>query len=449
MTTSMSIKRQQSLKKLCQFLICLLPVSHGWIQPIARRTTRISSRSLQRLRSSDSSDGQMKDMEGKTIYQRVFYMLDPIEPTISDSNKSVVVEERVRFQPDSDPVRQSQGYIQPVGFRTLILRDGNVQDGEIGKAFVSLNVHDGSDTHGGAGMDSTMDSAIAMLLYLASNPALLQGKVLEMSSGVGISSLLGCLGAGFVSKGGATDADAANRDTPDDDILSIPSGSPWLPEDLESLTLTDPDEMNLNMVMENAKSLWIESSKLYLDRLDWSVRDVKPFGVTAAASEPFRDNNGNNNKEYRNILAGDVAYTFPEAKLLARAVAYRLQPSYSFVGSSTPAPRFVHLYPDGSDENVYLRRFLERGYRMNVSQDYLKMEKIQFAFQMLPQDEPESSLDDVVLNVQERKAYEYSVLVAEHSVDYGGAGMGEYFFPIETGLFESEQGMMERDWESN
>ena len=297
---------------------------------------------------SESTSNQLgKDVQGKTIYQRVFYYLDP-ESTV-DICDSVVVEERVRFEPDADPTRQQEGYIQPIGPRTLILRDGSqVQNGIVGKAFVTLDVHDHRDgikIHSGAGFDSAMDASIAMVLYLASNPTLLQGRVMELSSNLGVSGLLGSLGAGFVVKGGVG---AAELLQPPDDILSIPSGSPWLPESLESLTLTDPDDERLYYIMENAKNLGVSAEKIFLDRFDWSVRDTRPTGSARSA------------KDYRTIIAGDVAYSFPEAKMLARAVAYRLEPSYSYVGSAVTAPRFVHIYPDGSDENVYLRRFLER-----------------------------------------------------------------------------------------
>jgi hypothetical protein len=87
---------------------------------------------------------------------------------------------------------------------------------------------------------------------------------------------------------------------------------------------------------------------------------------------------------------------------------------------------------------------------MNVFPGYLAMEKISFAYQLLPIGEPEASLDGLVLKEQERKEIEYIAMVAEHSVDYGGAGTAEYFFPIETGQFESSAGPgMETDWESN
>ena len=337
------------LLSLCSLLATVLPQVHCWSPPqIVSTQNRMRTHApIVRLlaESSDRSEStNTLDTHGKTIYQRVFYYLDP-ESTV-DIADSVVVEERVRFEPDADPERQSQGYIQPIGPRTLILRDGSqIQDGVFGKAFVTLDVHehrDGIKIHSGAGLDTAMDASIAMVLYLASSPTLFQGRVMELSSNLGVSGLLGSLGAGFVLKGGVGAAESLQ---PPDDILSIPSGSPWLPDSLESLTLTDPDDERLYYIMENAKNLGVSANKVFLDKLDWSVRDARPSGSA---------------KDYRTIIAGDVAYSFPEAKMLARAVAYRLEPSYSHVGSAAVAPRFVHIYPDGSDQNVYLRRFLER-----------------------------------------------------------------------------------------
>lgn len=78
------------------------------------------------------------------------------------------------------------------------------------------------------------------------------------------------------------------------------------------------------------------------------------------------------------------------------------------------------------------------------------MEKVFFANQILPHGEPESSLEAMQLSPERRKEVDFSTLVAEHSLDYGGPGTGELFFPIETGEFEAPgaSGFMERDWDT-
>ena len=74
---------------------------------------------------------------------------------------------------------------------------------------------------------------------------------------------------------------------------------------------------------------------------------------------------------------------------------------------------------------------------MTVRTNYVNMERLQFYFQALPQDAPESDLDDLEqLEVQEDSSKDYQSLTAIHHPDYAGDGSGEYFFPLETGAYE-------------
>jgi len=145
-------------------------------------------------------------------------------------------------------------------------------------------------------------------------------------------------------------------------------------------------------------------------------------------------------KEYHTIVASDVAFSFPEAKELARTVANRLEPSYPYLTNRKPRPRFVYVSPDNREETPHLQRLLEKGYRMNVSPGYLKLEKLTFVFQSLPNSEPESKLDDLDLELQQFKETTYESLVADHSTDYAGEGSGELFFPMENGAYDSSSG---------
>lgn len=87
---------------------------------------------------------------------------------------------------------------------------------------------------------------------------------------------------------------------------------------------------------------------------------------------------------------------------------------------------------------------------MSVAQGYLLIEKLTFDFQMLPSGEPESTLDKIPLELKETTEMSYISLTAEHSVDYGGEGTGEYFFPMETGQYDdgSARSTMERKWDT-
>jgi hypothetical protein len=88
---------------------------------------------------------------------------------------------------------------------------------------------------------------------------------------------------------------------------------------------------------------------------------------------------------------------------------------------------------------------------MSVAQGYIEMEQLLFHFQALPQGEPESALDKIPLQLSKVKTHGYVTMSAEHSVDYGGEGSGEYFFPMETGQYyenKCDQRLMERDWDT-
>ena len=194
------------------------------------------------------------------------------------------------------------------------------------------------------------------------------------------------------------------------------------PKDLDMLVLSDDDTERLNTAFHNVKRSGAPASRIDLQVIDWRVRSVRPRG---AAVTPL--------KEYRTIVASDVAFTYPEAKGLARAVANRLLPN---TYATPPLPTFVHVCPDDRDDVSYLRRILEQGYRMAVQTHYLKVEKLLFQLQKLPVGEPEEKLDDLELELRDFKEVNFQSLTAQHHPDYAGEGSGELFFPIETGEYE-------------
>jgi hypothetical protein len=396
--------------------------------------TRTSVAAALRLSSSptptDQNDNSISQWQGKDIYQRVFYRFSPGSDV--SIPQALVVEERCRFV--ADPNRPD--YIIPIGPRTLILRDGQVEDGEIGDDFFTMQCQTAegvAKTHNGAGNDSNVQASIACALYLAANPELCRGRVLEIACQSGLASLLGCIAAGYTLRRSSGSSDTQDDD-PDDDILTISNKKDALfPTELDVLVLTDVAESDLAATaLANLKAAGVSGKKVALNLLDWRVRGVPaPRGQRRTIDE------------YRTIVGSDFSFSYPETKELARTVANRLLPTAPFLYASaatTPLPRFVYVCPDGRDDVPYLRRMLEKGYRMTTSMHYLKVEKLTFAFQKLLAGEPETALDDLELELQDFREIKYESLVAQHHFDYKGEGSGELFFPIETGEYEATGG---------
>ena len=394
---------------------------HSWLVT-PHRTVLVQSRPTTSTTTSlaSSPEGGTTDITGKDIYQRVFYRLSPFSEV--DNHNAIVVEERVRFKPDAE---KGEGYLKPVGKRTLIIRDGNVEEGEIGDELFELSIKESTQegaTHAGAGRDFALEAQIATILFLASNPTrYLEGNVLEVGCNTGIAGLLGSIGAGALKlhdKDGAPAAESA----PADDILTIPKGTS-LSAGLKSLTLSDDDSEILAVAAANIKNSNVPANKVSVEEINWRKRSL----------------NRRSPKVYHTIIASDLNYNFLEAKELAHTVAHRLEAlSYweSVKGDSKSPPSFVHVCPDDREELSNFMRFLTKGYRMNVYTGYLKVEKIIFVYQLLPESEPEEKLDDLEIEVQEVKERVYQSMTVQHHPDYAD-GAGEYFFPMETGEYDS------------
>ena len=386
------------------------------------QTTTTSTKTALAAESSSS----IPDISGKDIYQRAFYRLSSYSEV--DDYDAIIVEERVRFKPDK---AKGEGSLKPVGPRTLILRDGKVEDGEIGDEFFEINVkeslHVGA-THFGAGRDSAVEATIATILFLAANPKYIEGQVLELGCRTGLAGLLGAIGAKALQAGGDAKKGSPTPDAEDasgEDILTIPKGT-TLTDELKVLTLTDEEVDSLELALANAQHSGVHSSQLNVEELKWRTRSL----------------NRASPKVFHTIIASDLNYNYLEAKELAHTVAHRLEAFSSWQinkGESKSPPTFVHVCPDAREDVSYLHKFLDQGYRMNVHSGYVKLEKLLFAFQMLPESEPEGKLDDLELEVQESKEIVYQSLTAEHHPDYAD-GAGEYFFPMETGEYDTASG---------
>jgi hypothetical protein len=418
-------------------------------------TTKTDSkaRTLIRLFSSssdsDNSNAASADpsTSGQTLYQRIFYMFTPGSDV--ERHNGLVLEERIRFRtvaassapaPAAASAVWDERNVVPYGHRTLIWRDGNVEDGEIGDAWFEMDVHSHADRnkmhHDGSIGGKHLESQVATALYLAHCPSLVErGKALQVACDDGLAGLLGAIGAGLLLRKPHSEGAQPARNDTDASILTVPTHEDLLPPDLEVLLLTDSDDGNLDRVGDHIHNAGINDKKIVVSKLDWT--DRIPYRPGMLQREDFAA-----------IVASDVVVTYPEAKELARTVAHRLEPSYPYLTArasppdiggppgSAPFPRFVHVCPEDRPDLSYLHRLLEKGYKMNVGTGYLKLDKLVFKYQALPSSAPEAALDDLELELAHEAQSTYLSLVAHHHLDYAGEGSGEWFFPMETGEYD-------------
>mmetsp|Transcript_22867 Transcript_22867/g.64752 ORF Transcript_22867/g.64752 Transcript_22867/m.64752 type:complete len:513 (-) Transcript_22867:660-2198(-) len=466
---------------------CTITCAEGWAMLPSNRNRLFSMHPLSplktasALRESKQEDAEaLPDFSGKTLFQRTFYRLTS-SAKVAQPN-SIVVEERLRFQADS--VDKSKA--RPMGGVTYILREGTDED-EITDEIFRL------DVQGMIGGSSTSQSMIATILFLASNPQICQGTMLQLAAGdSGVAaSILGCIGAGYAADKEGYKAkkklrkqrreDAANAE---DDPLLHAKPDDMLPPSLARLILSDESSSGLQKAYEVVKSASLSPGKVTIQELLWSRRP-------GMMGSPSMRNGPNMNGAYRTIVGCDMPYSFPSAKELARCVAHGLLPSDLVaqaqvesgskrttganpssgggggflgmgddVGTDTapstatadlevdidPAvpPAFVHIAAEStimsSEDAIYLRQFLEQGYRMTVSTNYFKMERLSFHYQTLETIAPtladEAKLDDMELELVDEGTPSYQSLIAIHHPDYAGDGSGELFFPIENGSYK-------------
>jgi SAM-dependent methyltransferase len=333
---------------------------------------------------------EIPDLSGKVVYQRVRHALSPQSDVLF--HDALTIEERIRFLPDPD----RDGYLLPIGRRTLILLDKNA------KELYRMNVHERKSTHNG--FDRDLDSTITMILYLASNPKVLKGRVLELESQLGIGGLLGA-----IALSGVLGQDVEGKPEDDDILPNKEKFHVHLPPNVEKLTLTDANAEMLNLAFLNVKKSGLAPHEVVLQELDWTkhpkISDDTRFDV---------------------ILGCDLLFSYPTAKELARTAAWMLGPEGTF----------LHICPDNREDLSYLRRFLEKGYRMTATPGYLKLQTHEYKFQLLDEDEEETKLDSLELVEQSVRESTFESLLAFHHPDYDGIN-GEYFFPMETGAYDA------------
>eukprot|EP00536_Pseudo-nitzschia_multiseries_P014420 jgi/Psemu1/246090/estExt_Genewise1.C_6990004 len=405
-----------------------------------------------------------EDYTGKTIFQRTFYRLSP-ESQVQLPN-AMMIEERLRFLPDPN----DSEYMLPTGLRTLILREGTEEDDITDELFrvdvpspTEVSSSSSSSSSGGPSEKThngprSLDMEIATILYLASNPKWIQGDVLELScdgttGASGVVGLLSCIASKLatMTPGERNDFKAqrqAQAAAETEDALALGGGqrkrdnfSLLVPEGVFHLTLSDESVESLRgaqeLVQRHFKSSAASSgaASVSVEPVEWSHSTGR--GKRGPQKTP----------QFRTILGSDLDLSFPTARELSKTVANSLLPSNQLAAPNMDEQRtgldptvpatFVHLSPEYRDETRYLRQFLEQGHLMAVRTNYVSMERLQFYFQSLPQGSPESDLDGLEeLEVQEDTSRDYQSLTAVHSPDYAGEGLGEYFFPLETGAYE-------------
>ena len=363
-------------------------------------STRCHSTALYLSNSLGSSEQSPGGGGGSSkLYQRIFYQWTPSSDV--DQFQNLVLETRQKYDATT---------LQPLG-KTVLFRDGNVEDGEIGDEFYTLHIPDS--------MKMVSEEVIATGMYLAANPeTLCQNDLLQVAAGDSDSfwaSVIGCVGAAHALNNPNDPADM------EVDILSLPSkqstrgkgGLPY-PKSLERLTLSDTTEQGADRILHALQASKLVTNQVHIQVLDWKQRSLQERHRLP--------------REYQTVLASNMALTVPEAKEFARTVAYRTKAGKGQV---------VHVAPDYQD-TVYLRQSLEKGYKMTCRSGFLKLEKIAFEAQELANDASESLLDEMELAVQSIVSLPYQALNAQHHPDYRGEGTGEMFFPAETGFTELE-----------
>ena len=397
------------------YLVTTSLCARSWI-PIAspqRRTTGLSAAAT--------------DDDDTTYFQRTFYRFTPGSDV--DIPNAAVMEERCTLRKDP----QRPDYVIPVS-RSLIVRDGQVEEGDIGDDWMTTAVPTKT---------SPSVASIATALYLMGNPNLVSckggGKMWHLGGPSALSSLLGVLGGAKIL---GEDAGTTEPENVDENILTISKdqssgsrggGKTRFPNDLQLLTVADANESNLQNVLEMAKNAGAPMSQLNVEAFDWRVRSVRPRGSGSAQAA------------YRTIVGTELDFSYPEAKELARTVANRLEASSAYLTNpdpTIPLPRFVYVCEESpQDEEVpYLRRLLEKGYRMSTATHYLKLEKISFQLQKLSSDQTEEDLEEMELEVRDDAELSFQCLTAQHSPDFAGGGSGELFFPMETGAYDASTG---------
>eukprot|EP00565_Helicotheca_tamesis_P004031 CAMPEP_0185732718 /NCGR_PEP_ID=MMETSP1171-20130828/17297_1 /TAXON_ID=374046 /ORGANISM="Helicotheca tamensis, Strain CCMP826" /LENGTH=493 /DNA_ID=CAMNT_0028402285 /DNA_START=39 /DNA_END=1520 /DNA_ORIENTATION=+ len=458
-------------------MVMALSVSSFVVKTESHRRTRSAAALLSRktknamlvLQSSNGSNEKESSMKGKTVYRRYVYYVSPE----SDMSHSYSIEERTAYKFNDNnelvPLNNKRSFIvrNPPPMDDGVLPPPEDQKRKDAKGFVRL----GDKL---CQVDVTLDdeqaittnAEIAMVMYLISNKdKALHGDIaqIETEVGTGLISALSALAAGHLLSDNNTDNDNAadpskqqqKQEQSDDDILPHPETPAPIPEKLSKISLfTNPSNPNsFKTVLQTLKNSSIDPSKL-------SIQNLNPLKPSSSKETTSSSSSLSNSQNL--ILATDLITQFPDIAPLSKFIAYTLKP--------TPYDRstndivvddggyFYHLSPIHRDVLVDFKKKLSMGYRMNVSNDYIKI----MQFDLVPwihddataPDENEEGGDDDDDNTKKEEetngemgiqgyvqfhsqsSEEYTVLKAVHDENYTGEN-GEYFFPVELGYDEN------------
>ena len=275
-------------------------------------------------------------------------------------------QEQAASLSSNDGRRRRMVHVGPEIFRFSIEEDNNDE-----------NTQEGISIGG-----SSWDASIAMSLFFASRPELLNENILELGSGIGIGGLLSIISA-FQSLSLSDTAQENNN--------------------MKSLTLTDKYESLLNQCVTNIQKISnrLKSSNINLG-IDCNVQEVDWY-----------DNIPNNLKhEFQTIIAADCAYLYPDVKPLAHTIASLLSPK------SVEEGKVFIFGPYQRSALRDLQTILEDRYRMDVTLALMEMEVMDIEPIIILNQQNENNelqLPSFVLPITSKRVQEFLLIEAEHN----------------------------------
>ena len=403
------------------------------------------------MSSSPEGGGGSGSLAGKVICQRSIYQLydDGVSDVLGLEDFSI--EERTRFlvgddgrtlealSEDSSSIYLRRGADLMDGKKApeLTTKTGKVRKftrlGPKATALTNVQIS-----------EEDADSIFATALLFAARPHWIKGTVLEVGCGLGLGGLLSCLAAGMAEEAGELDSNRDKYSSKDEEgsFLGSETKSSKIPKKLDKLILTDTNVEILEDALINCATSGIPTSNVDIKVLDW--KDHISRGVPGDLRDKFDV-----------IIGSDVASEYPVVNPLSKTVAYMLKssPYDSIDNLQSDGGLFVHVSPEQRERTLLdFRRKLRSGYKIACSKESLAMERIDLKPLILDslQKESEQMEDEILgdaagfVEYQQTNVFSFTVLSGRHDENYNGYD-GEYFFPAETGVDDSDSPGLEQD----